>query len=179
MSIKKTFGEKSPVIDEAKSSETLSDLEIEMELAFSVKNLDAVQDSEKRVEIFGDILKLAQIVSENNWERASDIVTHNIRKMRTHIPDDQVSTIIDIAVRDPQIDRFASVINTVEYQNFKELADIEEVTDQIPENGAISLLNLAEYFSKAGSVKRDEIQTLRSSLDPRGEEPQVAGPSLH
>jgi hypothetical protein len=179
--LKKKFdGGNPPVIEtSAVSKDILDDYKLSSDLAHAIEILNDSPDEDERMDILSAILVMANEVSQKDWQRGCDLALEHMVKVDAPFDDDLIMELVDIAMHDPQIEEMNKVIGVVRGDDFKKLAEIQEVEAAIPKGGALLLLKMAEGYAFHNSKVLPEIRSLRNAIDPSYTMPEGAGLDLH
>ena len=178
--MKKTFDKNNPpVIEPTSALPTVQEHELDNNLLHAIEMLDESDVQDVRIELLASILDIAKEIAQKDWPRASEVVQRNVTKLDCALPDDLIMDMIDIAIQDPQIEKMTKAMGIMGGYRFEELADVPEIKDLVPDVGALALIELAHGYAEEDAKILNEVQILRSAIDPSYPLPDEAKLDLH
>lgn len=178
--VKKKFDENNPpIIEQTSALPAVQEHELDNNLLHVIEMLDESDAQDVRVELLASILDIAKEIAQRDWERASEVVQRNVTKLDCALPDDLIMDMIDIAIHDPQVEKLTKAMGVMGGYNFEKLADVPEVKALVPDEGALALIELAHGYAEEGAKILNEVQILRSAIDPSYTLPDEAKLDLH
>lgn len=169
---KKKFNKNNPPVieDYTASSTPLDPKEArEMRLEFSIDGLKAAENCEEQEAHLAQILEVANELSQESdagWERAAEIIKRNIDKAEAPIHDSLLMDVVDIAMHDPQIERFREHVNEHGLRDkFKDIAGAQGSEAHIPRD-SIALLSCVVRMADEKSNVQKEAECLLNAIDP-------------